>query len=106
MDAANLAGQPRPNRRAALSRHRRKCAICAHSRRDAIEDAFCHFESPARIAERQREKEVVKRRLLTLVDGSPAVHEHLEQTLVLFNGRPGEPQNSVQTTPLHSASNP
>jgi hypothetical protein len=52
MDAANLAGQPRPNRRAALSRHRRKCAICAHSRRDAIEDAFCHFESPARIAER------------------------------------------------------
>jgi hypothetical protein len=52
MHAANLTGQPRPKRRAALSRHRRKCAICAHSQREAIEDAFSRFESPATIAER------------------------------------------------------
>jgi hypothetical protein len=52
MDAANLTGQPTPRRRAALSRHRRKCAICAHSQRQAIEDAFSRFESPACIAER------------------------------------------------------
>jgi len=52
MDAANLVGRPRPKRRAALSRHRRKCAICAHSQRGAIEDAFGRFESPALIAER------------------------------------------------------
>ena len=51
MDAANLAGQPGPKRRPNLSRHRRKCAICAHSQRGAIEDAFGRFESPARIAE-------------------------------------------------------
>jgi hypothetical protein len=40
--------------RAAPSRHRRKCAICAHPLRAAIEDAFCRFESPARIAKRFR----------------------------------------------------
>jgi hypothetical protein len=51
MDAANLTGQPRPRRRAALSRHRRKCAICAHSQRQTIEDAISRFESPASIAE-------------------------------------------------------
>jgi hypothetical protein len=51
MGAANLAGRPRPKRRAALSRHRRKCAICAHSQREAIEDAFSRYESPAAIAE-------------------------------------------------------
>ena len=52
MDAANLTGQPRPKPRAALSRHRRKCAVCAHPQREAIEDAFSRFESPATIAER------------------------------------------------------
>jgi hypothetical protein len=52
MDAASLTAQPRPKRRAALSRHRRKCAICAHSQREAIEDAFSRFESPAATAER------------------------------------------------------
>ena len=40
--------------RAAPSRHRRKCAICAHPRRAAIEDAFCRFVSPAQIAKRFR----------------------------------------------------
>ena len=52
MDAANMTGQHRPKRRAALSRHRRKCAICAHSQRGAIEDAFSRLESPALIAQR------------------------------------------------------
>jgi len=46
------ARRPRPKRRVALSRHRRKCAICAHSQRDAIEEAISRFESPAAIAQR------------------------------------------------------
>jgi hypothetical protein len=52
MDTANPTEQPRPKRRAALSRHRRKCAICVHPQRSTIEDAFSRFESPARISER------------------------------------------------------
>jgi (1->4)-alpha-D-glucan 1-alpha-D-glucosylmutase len=48
---------------------------------------------PARVAERQREKEVVKRRLATLVDSSPAVREFIRQNIALFNGKPGDPHS-------------
>ena len=37
---------------------------------------------PARIAERQREKEVIKRRLAALVRESPPVREFIEQNVV------------------------
>ena len=46
---------------------------------------------PASIAERQREKEVAKRRLSTLVSGSAEVRAFVEENVRLFNGRPGDP---------------
>jgi (1->4)-alpha-D-glucan 1-alpha-D-glucosylmutase len=49
--------------------------------------------APKRVAERQREKEVIKRRLATLVQDSTAVREHLEQTLARFNGYPQDPRS-------------
>jgi (1->4)-alpha-D-glucan 1-alpha-D-glucosylmutase len=48
---------------------------------------------PPRVAERLREKEVVKRRLQALVKSSPQVYEFLEVTLRAFNGKPGEPHS-------------
>ena len=44
-----------------------------------------------RIAERQREKEVIKRRLATLVEGSSEVRDALEATLRVVNGVKGQP---------------
>ncbi len=44
---------------------------------------------PAQVAERQREKEVIKRRLATLTRESDAVREWIEQTVLLFNGKVG-----------------
>jgi (1->4)-alpha-D-glucan 1-alpha-D-glucosylmutase len=48
---------------------------------------------PAKVAERQREKEVVKRRLSALAESSEAVRGCLERTLELLNGRVGDPQS-------------
>jgi (1->4)-alpha-D-glucan 1-alpha-D-glucosylmutase len=45
---------------------------------------------PARVAERQREKEVVKRRLAALTQESAPVRAHLAQTVAEFNGKPGD----------------
>jgi (1->4)-alpha-D-glucan 1-alpha-D-glucosylmutase len=44
-----------------------------------------------KMAERQREKEVIKRRLATLITKNPAVGEFLDESLVQFNGKPGDP---------------
>jgi hypothetical protein len=33
-----------------LSRHHRKCSVCRHPERDAIEEAFLHWQSPNQIA--------------------------------------------------------
>jgi len=46
---------------------------------------------PRRLEERRREKEIVKRRLMTLAKESPAVREHIEDNVRRLNGRPGEP---------------
>jgi len=46
-----------------------------------------------KVAERAREKEVAKRRLLGLCEASPAVREHIDGNVALFNGRPGEPRS-------------
>lgn len=48
---------------------------------------------PDRLRERQREKEVVRRRLRTLVDETPVVREALDATLADLNGRAGVPRS-------------
>ncbi|HEX5270677.1 MAG TPA: malto-oligosyltrehalose synthase, partial [Gemmataceae bacterium] len=48
---------------------------------------------PARSAERQREKEVVKRRLAALTDADPVVREHVGANVRAFNGTPGQPHS-------------
>jgi (1->4)-alpha-D-glucan 1-alpha-D-glucosylmutase len=45
---------------------------------------------PAKLAERQREKEIIKRRLATLADDSPPVRDHLAENVRQFNGQPGD----------------
>jgi (1->4)-alpha-D-glucan 1-alpha-D-glucosylmutase len=45
----------------------------------------------ARVRERQREKEIIKRRLSVLVESSPAVREEMERTLADLNGQKGNP---------------
>jgi (1->4)-alpha-D-glucan 1-alpha-D-glucosylmutase len=49
--------------------------------------------APAKVAERHREKEVVKRRLASLVETSPAIRAHVEAAVAAFNGvdREGQP---------------
>ncbi|MFZ0634976.1 MAG: hypothetical protein WA755_05640 [Candidatus Acidiferrales bacterium] len=41
-------------RRANLNRHKRVCAICRHAHRDAIEEDFLRWVSPADIAEQHK----------------------------------------------------
>ncbi len=48
---------------------------------------------PHKVAERAREKEVAKRRLLALCDGAPAIQAHLDASVALFAGLPGEPRS-------------
>ena len=48
---------------------------------------------PEKIRERQREKEIVKRRLDALVAGSAAVRDALERSLAAINGEPGKPRS-------------
>ena len=50
----------------------------------------------AKVHERQREKEIVKRRLATLVDASPVVRRALEQSLTAINGRKDDPRSFDQ----------
>ncbi len=45
------------------------------------------------IATRTREKEIVKRRLATLVDRCPALREQIDRTLAWFNGVEGDPRS-------------
>jgi (1->4)-alpha-D-glucan 1-alpha-D-glucosylmutase len=53
----------------------------------------CSVTDAARSAERQREKEVIKRRLAALVDANPAVREHVESNVRACNGTPGDPHS-------------
>ncbi|HSB61994.1 MAG TPA: malto-oligosyltrehalose synthase, partial [Vicinamibacteria bacterium] len=52
-----------------------------------------HETEPARVQERMREKEVIKRRLLALVEASAAAREAVEASLTDINGRRGEPRS-------------
>jgi hypothetical protein len=45
--ARRALAQDRP---VSLGRHRRKCSVCQHPERDAIEEAFLHWHSPNEIA--------------------------------------------------------
>ncbi len=57
----------------------------------ALKNLPPHTEAdPARIEEQRREKEVIKRRLLALVNVSEAVREHLTENIRLFNGTKGD----------------
>jgi (1->4)-alpha-D-glucan 1-alpha-D-glucosylmutase len=48
---------------------------------------------PGKVAERAREKEVAKRRLAVLCQQNPAIRDHIDETVALFNGKPGEPRS-------------
>ena len=60
----------------------------------SIMTALCHLpqkteQDPERIAERYREKEVIRRRLLTLMQESPTIATFLQENLRLLNGIKG-----------------
>jgi len=48
---------------------------------------------PATRIERDREKEVIKRRLAELTTRSPEVHAHVVRAVESFNGHPGDPRS-------------
>jgi len=48
---------------------------------------------PARIAERQREKEVARERLARLAERSARIRDHIESCVRAFNGTPGDPHS-------------
>ncbi|GIV88759.1 MAG: maltooligosyl trehalose synthase [Chloroflexus sp.] len=52
-----------------------------------------HEVSPERIIERNREKEVIKRRIATLVANSEPVRQMIEQALADYNGDPSDPKS-------------
>jgi (1->4)-alpha-D-glucan 1-alpha-D-glucosylmutase len=49
--------------------------------------------NPEKIAERNREKEVIKRRIAALCDRSPEVRKAIEDTVLKFNGVVGDPRS-------------
>ena len=49
--------------------------------------------APERMAERNREKEVIKRRIAALVQASPEVKAALDAAVADFNGTPGDPRS-------------
>jgi (1->4)-alpha-D-glucan 1-alpha-D-glucosylmutase len=49
--------------------------------------------APERVAERAREKEIVKRRLAALVEFSPEVGAAIAETVRIYNGTPGDPRS-------------
>jgi (1->4)-alpha-D-glucan 1-alpha-D-glucosylmutase len=60
--------------------------------------AIRHLPPPEKMdralqAEREREKEVIKRRLATLTRESATVRRHVERVVALFNGTNGDPQS-------------
>lgn len=48
---------------------------------------------PLRVAERHREKEIIKRRLTTLYDSSASIRAAIDSTVATFNGTVGEPKS-------------
>jgi (1->4)-alpha-D-glucan 1-alpha-D-glucosylmutase len=56
--------------------------------------------NPERIAERQREKEVIKRRLASLTSASGAVRGFVERNIEIINGTAGDPHSFDQLDAL------
>ncbi|WP_337174694.1 malto-oligosyltrehalose synthase [Paludisphaera sp.] len=52
-----------------------------------------HETEPDRVAERHREKEVVKRRLAALLEASPAAAQAVDRALDDLDGEPGDPRS-------------
>jgi (1->4)-alpha-D-glucan 1-alpha-D-glucosylmutase len=52
-----------------------------------------HEREPVRQEERRREKEVIKRRLASLYEGSAEVRSFIQENVRLFNGEPGTPHS-------------
>jgi (1->4)-alpha-D-glucan 1-alpha-D-glucosylmutase len=50
-------------------------------------------EGPEQLAERDREKEVIKRRLAALTERCPRVREHVDGAVRCLNGIPGRPES-------------
>ncbi len=48
---------------------------------------------PARIEERRREKDVARDRLVRLLEQSPRIREHIDQSVARVNGTPGVPES-------------
>ncbi|NWF75527.1 MAG: malto-oligosyltrehalose synthase [Nitrospirae bacterium] len=48
---------------------------------------------PEKIAERYREKEIIKKRLWTLYTESPEIRMFIDENVSIFNGRKGEPRS-------------
>ena len=59
--------------------------------------------APEALAERAREKEVIKRRLAALTGRSPRVLAHVESAVAAFNGRAGDPASFDALDALLSA---
>ena len=60
----------------------------------ALRNLPTHTETdPGRIAERHREKEVARERLVRLVTRAPDIRQHIEQALRIVNGTPGDPDS-------------
>lgn len=49
--------------------------------------------APEKIAERNREKEIIKKRLFSLCSESPGIKTHIDETVGLFNGLKGDPKS-------------
>jgi len=72
-----------------------------HAQRMELESILTALENlpprtdrdPALLRQRQREQEVIRRRLATLYSVSPTVHEALDAAIVEFNGRRGDPHS-------------
>ncbi|MCE9556797.1 MAG: malto-oligosyltrehalose synthase [Planctomycetes bacterium] len=50
-------------------------------------------DDPDRRTERQREKDVIKRRLAQLTDSSDAIQRHVSECIAHFNGQSGDPRS-------------
>ena len=65
-----------------------------HSIMTALRNLPSRYErEPERVAERYREKDVVKRRLAALVEQSPAIRDYILDNVRHFNGVKGQPES-------------
>jgi (1->4)-alpha-D-glucan 1-alpha-D-glucosylmutase len=52
-----------------------------------------HERNPDKMAERHREKEMTRERLLRLCDAAPAIREQIDEAIRVCNGTPGDPHS-------------